>query len=64
MTNTLRGKMSAGVYKNYILGFIFYKYLSERLEGYVDEKLLHNEKLIFHANEDESSDIIVERFRW
>jgi len=40
MANTLRGKMNADEYKNYILGFIFYKYLSERLERYVNKKLL------------------------
>ena len=28
---------TADEYKNYILGFIFYKYLSEKLEKYVDE---------------------------
>lgn len=47
VANTLRGKMNADEYKNYILGFIFYKYLSERLEKYVNEKLLSNEKFNF-----------------
>lgn len=47
VANTLRGKMNADEYKNYILGFIFYKYLSERLEKYVNEKLLKGEKLNF-----------------
>jgi type I restriction enzyme M protein len=40
VANALRGKMNADEYKNYILGFIFYKYLSERLESYVNAKLL------------------------
>ena len=31
VANALRGKMNADEYKNYILGFIFYKYLSEKL---------------------------------
>ncbi len=47
VANTLRGKMNADEYKNYILGFIFYKYLSEKLERYVNEKLLASEKLLF-----------------
>lgn len=56
VANTLRGKMNADEYKNYILGFIFYKYLSERLESYVDEKLLHNEKLQFKELTSDSQD--------
>ncbi len=43
VANTLRGKMNADEYKVYILGFIFYKYLSEKLELYVNEKLLARE---------------------
>lgn len=44
VANVLRGKMHADEYKNYILGFIFYKYLSERLELYVNEELIGNRK--------------------
>lgn len=47
VANVLRGKMNADEYKNYILGFIFYKYLSERLERYVNEKLLVRENFKF-----------------
>jgi len=47
VANVLRGKMNADEYKNYILGFIFYKYLSEKLERYVDEKLLASEDFKF-----------------
>ena len=47
VADTLRGKMNADEYKNYILGFIFYKYLSERLKKYINEKLLAKEDFIF-----------------
>ncbi len=47
VANVLRGKMNADEYKNYILGFIFYKYLSEKLERYVNEKLLSREEYTF-----------------
>lgn len=47
VANVLRGKMNADEYKNYILGFIFYKYLSEKLELYINEKLLNQESFNF-----------------
>ncbi len=36
IANLLRGKMDADDYRNYILGFIFFKYLSEKLHIYAD----------------------------
>jgi type I restriction enzyme M protein len=39
VANTLRGKMNADEFRDYILGFIFYKYLSERMELYADSIL-------------------------
>ena len=47
VANTLRGRMNADEYKVYILGFIFFKYLSEKLELYVDEKLLAREDFTY-----------------
>lgn len=39
IANTLRGKMNADEFRDYILGFIFYKYLSERMELFAKEIL-------------------------
>lgn len=39
IANTLRGKMGADDFRDYILGFIFYKYLSEKMHLYADKIL-------------------------
>jgi len=39
IANTLRGKMNADEFRDYILGFIFYKYLSEKMLRYADSIL-------------------------
>jgi len=39
IANTLRGRMDADEFRDYILGFIFYKYLSEKLLAYANEIL-------------------------
>jgi len=39
IANTLRGKMNADEFRDYILGFIFYKYLSERMHLYANSVL-------------------------
>jgi type I restriction enzyme M protein len=39
IANTLRGKMGADEFRDYILGFIFYKYLSEKMHAYADRIL-------------------------
>jgi type I restriction enzyme M protein len=42
IANTLRGKMDANYFRDYILGFIFYKYLSTKMELYANEILTPN----------------------
>lgn len=39
IANTLRGKMNADEFRDYILGFIFYKYLAEKMELYANSIL-------------------------
>ena len=39
IANELRGKMNADEFRDYMLGFIFYKYLSEKIGLYADEIL-------------------------
>jgi len=46
IANTLRGKMNADEFRDYILGFIFYKYLSEKMEIFANE-ILKNDNLTF-----------------
>ena len=61
VANVLRGKMNADEYKNYILGFIFYKYLSEKLETYINKHLLENDDFTFvqiNENGDEGKEIL------
>ena len=36
IANELRGKMNADEFRDYILGFIFYKYLAEKMEIYAN----------------------------
>ena len=39
IANTLRGKMDADEFRDYILGFIFYKYLAEKMDLYANNIL-------------------------
>jgi type I restriction enzyme M protein len=39
IANTLRGKMGADDFRDYILGFIFYKYLSNKMHAYANKIL-------------------------
>ncbi len=54
IANTLRGKMDADEFRDYILGFIFYKYLSEKMELYANKILA--EDGIKYTNINESTE--------
>ena len=53
IANTLRGKMDADEFRDYILGFVFYKYLSEKMHLYANRLL--KEDNIRYENIDEHS---------
>lgn len=42
IANALRGKMDADEYRDYILGFIFYKYLSEKMHLFANSQLAND----------------------
>jgi type I restriction enzyme M protein len=56
IANTLRGKMDADEFRDYILGFIFFKYLSEKMESYANEVLLAQDDFEYKEI-DENTDI-------
>ncbi len=53
IANTLRGKMDADEFRDYILGFIFYKYLSEKMELYANDILKEDKINYLDIPEDE-----------
>jgi type I restriction enzyme M protein len=60
IANTLRGKMNADEFRDYILGFIFYKYLAEKMEIFANE-ILKQDKITFrelNTNDTKNEDII------
>lgn len=51
IANSLRGKMDADDFRDYILGFIFYKYLSEKMELYANQLLAEDGTTYVKLNE-------------
>lgn len=61
IANTLRGKMNADEFRDYILGFIFYKYLSEKMNLYANKILIPDRMLFTDIDEnDKSSEKFIE----
>lgn len=61
VANTLRGNMTAGDFMYFTLGFIFYKYLSEKIELYIDDQLSEDGityKQAWASNDEELKDEI------
>lgn len=63
IANTLRGKMNADEFRDYILGFIFYKYLSEKIETFADGVLEEDGIKFTELKEDDNSAEIIEAVR-
>lgn len=55
IANTLRGKMNADEFRDYILGFIFYKYLSEKINIYANN-ILKPDGILFTSINEESKE--------
>ena len=64
IANILRGKMNANQFQDYILGFIFYKYLSEKILTEVNEVLAPDGITYFDIEEGtEQGDAEVTRYK-
>ena len=62
IANDLRGGMDANEFRNYILGTIFYRYLSERTEMYMEDILKEDDITYEQAFADEDYKPIVEQW--
>jgi type I restriction enzyme M protein len=56
IADTLRGRMHADDFRDYMLGFIFYKYLSEKIQRFADSELESDEREFISLNENDSED--------
>ena len=55
--NALRGKVSADAYKDYMLGFVFYKYISNKEEEYLKGNLYFSEEEIRNLTEEDRTTV-------
>lgn len=53
LANELRGKVPAATYKDYMLGFLFYKYLSDREENYLIKNLGYERDELHEVKEED-----------
>jgi type I restriction enzyme M protein len=63
VANNLRGNMAAGEFMYFSLGFIFYKYLSEKIEKFVDNALVDDDitfKALWQLNDDDAEELKTE----
>jgi type I restriction-modification system DNA methylase subunit len=60
IANTLRGKMDADEFRDYILGFIFYKYAKNEL---ISKVLAHLDKIDFKL-QDVNSDVLGDAYEY
>ena len=55
IADSLRGKMHADEFRDYMLGFIFYKYLSEKIQRFANT-ILEEDGLQFSSLDENNSD--------
>lgn len=60
--NKMRSKIEANEYKDYILGFIFYKFLSDREEKYLRKEGWDNEYMQIYLREEYSEELFDEEY--
>lgn len=63
IANTLRGNMSADDFRDYILGLIFYKYLSDKLNNYCNALLVEDGMTFAGENSAETDDELINELR-
>jgi type I restriction enzyme M protein len=63
VANNLRGNMAANEFMYFSLGFIFYKYLSEKIEKFVDSALVDDDitfKALWQLNDEDAEELKTE----
>ena len=58
--NRMRSKIEANEYKDYILGFIFYKYLSDKEEQWLLDRDYTYDDIKEYVNEDDEETLAID----